>query len=694
MNPKNQNKLFDHIGLIIIGGGVSAFYLYFEKNMQESPGLSVFITVGIILMISIFTQVLINSINKSKEALAIANETLEQKVIERTEELRASETKYRTIFENTGAATIISEKDETISLANTEFVSISGYSKEALEFRKPWIDFIDEKNRRKISGLKASTWNNTLDDMDPWLLESEFINKEGAIRDVLITLAAIPDTGKSVVSLTDISELKEAERQIYHQAFHDALTSLPNRALFMEHLHMAIKRTKRRRDYNFAVLYLDIDRFKLVNDSLGHSVGDALLISFAERIQDSLRDIDTLSRFGGDEFVILLEDIENFEFASDVAERLQDALMQPFHLNGKEIYAPASFGLVANTRDYDQPEAIIRDADAAMYHAKETGKAQFKIFDKKLHERAIHLLQRETDLRKAIEENQFMTYYQPIVDMQTAALVGFEVLVRWQHPTMGIMYPNSFISIAEETGLIIPITTLIVEKSCQDLKTWQEIVGDQLTLSMNVNISSKHFMLPSLIDDIKSVLIDTNLPPEQLKLEITETALMEDAEDTIELVHRLKDYGLKLVIDDFGTGYSSLSYLQRLPIDTLKVDRSFVSQITSQKEDNRNIVEAIISLAHRLKMVVVAEGVETPEQYAILMDLGCEYGQGYLFSRPIPKTEIDQLIDTISEFGDTFPNQPYALTNCLSKASVAQTIGQAQLHKANQDSPSQFSNPI
>ena len=694
MNRKNRNKLFDHIGLVIIGGGASAFYLYFEKTMQESPGLTVFITVGIILMISVLTQILINNINKSKEALSVANETLEQKVKERTEELRASETKYRTIFENTGAATIISENDEIISLANSEFVSISGYAKEALEFRKPWLDFIDEKNRRKISQMKTALWNNPLVDLEPRLIESEFINKDGAVRDVLITLAAIPDTGKSVVSLTDISELKEAERQIYHQAFHDELTSLPNRALFMEHLRMAIKRTKRRRDYNFAVLYLDIDRFKNINDSLGHSVGDALLVSFAERIQDSLRDIDTLSRFGGDEFVILLEDIETMDFASDVADRLQNTLEEPFHLNGKEIYAPASFGLVANTRDYDQPEAIIRDADAAMYHAKETGKAKFKIFDKKLHERAIHLLQRETDLRKAIEERQFVTYYQPIVELQTASLVGFEVLIRWQHPTMGIMYPNGFISIAEETGLIIPITTLIVEKSCQDLKQWQETVGDTLTLSMNVNISSKHFMLPSLMDDIKSVLVETGLPPEQLKLEITETALMEDADDTIQLVHRLKDYGLKLVIDDFGTGYSSLSYLQRLPIDTLKVDRSFVSQITSQKEDNRNIVEAIISLAHRLKMIVVAEGVETPEQYAMLMSLGCEYGQGYLFSRPIPKQEIDQLIATIAEFGKTFPNQPYALTNCLSKPPTTQNLNITQSPSVQSEVGSGLSNPI
>jgi len=666
MAQKNRNKFFDEIGLVIIGGGASAFYLYFERTMQSSPGASIFITVGIILMISVFTQVLINNINRSKEALAVANETLEQKVKERTEELRASETKYRTIFENTGAATIISEEDATISLANSEFVSLSGFSKEELENRRPWLEFIDEKTRRKLMESVPGDWCELLSPDEPRQFGCVFVDRNDSERDMLITLAAIPETGKSVVSLTDISELKEAERQIYHQAFHDSLTSLPNRALFMEHLHMAIKRAKRRPDYRFAVLYLDIDRFKLVNDSLGHSVGDALLIAFAERIKGSLRDIDTLSRLGGDEFVILLEDIESAEFASDVAERLQQALKLPFHLNGKEIYAPASFGVVANTGDYRQPEAIIRDADAAMYSAKETGKAKFKVFDKTLHERAIHLLQRETDLRKAIQEGQFVTYYQPIVNMQTAALVGFEVLIRWQHPSLGIMYPSSFISIAEETGLIIPITSLIVDRSCRDLKVWQEMLGEGQKLTMNVNISSKHFLLPSLLDDIQEVLGNTNLPPNQLKLEITETALMEDADETIRLVHRLKDYGLKLVIDDFGTGYSSLCYLQRLPIDALKVDRSFVAQLTSPVEDNRNIVEAIISLAHRLKKQVVAEGVETPEQYAILLDLACEYGQGYLFARPLPKKDIDQLIRTIADFSQSFPDRQFALTNCLS----------------------------
>ena len=528
------------------------------------------------------------------------------------------------------------------------------------------MNFIDEKTHRKLLKEYKNAPNEKHSHAEAKNFECEFYDKYNNKKDILCTLATIPGTDKSVASLTDITELKMAERQIYHQAFHDTLTGLPNRALFMEILNMAIKRSKRRGDYHFAVLYLDIDRFKLVNDSLGHNVGDKLLVAFANRIQDSLRDIDSLARFGGDEFVILLEDIENEEYASSVAERLQQELKRPFMVSGKEVFAPASFGVMANTKDYDHAENIIRDADSAMYHAKEKGKAQFKVFDKKLHEKAMHLLQRETDLRKAIHNNQFENHYQPIVDLKTASLVGFEALIRWNHPQLGLINPGSFISIAEETGLIIPITRLVTESACTHLQKWQEQLGDIVSLSMNVNISSKHFLMPSLLDDIQEILTKTSLPPEQLKLEITETALMEDADETVRLVHRLKDYGLQLVIDDFGTGYSSLSYLQRLPIDTLKVDRSFVSRIQNEPDGNRNIVEAIISLAHRLNMIVVAEGVESPEQYAILLEMNCQLGQGYLFSKPLAKDTVDELIETILHFSERNPDENYALADMLS----------------------------
>jgi diguanylate cyclase (GGDEF)-like protein/PAS domain S-box-containing protein len=641
-----RSGVLDKAGLLIIGGGASLFYFYFEVLLQGST-ITIFITIGMILMISGCTQVLVNNINSSKRALQEMNETLEQKVRDRTEELRSSEVKYRTIFENTGAATIIIEKDMRISLANSQFLAMSGFSRREVENRKPWLDFIDDKGHRELFGEETPP-DRALAVVNGKRVGCQFVDKLENRKDVLITFASIPETDASVASFTDISELKEAERQIYFQAFHDTLTHLPNRALFVEHLTMAIKRTKRRPDYHFAVIYLDIDRFKLVNDSLGHGAGDDLLVAFAERIRDSLREIDILARLGGDEFVILLEDIDAGDYAVTVAERLQVALRRPFHIHGKEVFAPASFGVVLNTGDYEQPVAIIRDADTAMYHAKESGRSQVKTFDRKLHEKAQHLLQQETDLRKAIHTSQFENHYQPIVRLDTAAIVGFEALIRWPHPNLGMVYPGSFISTAEETGLIIPITRHTLELACRDLRGWQRTLGEAIALTVSVNISSRHFLLPSLLGDIKEALEASGLAPHLLKLEITETALMVDSEETMRLAQRLREFGIRLVIDDFGTGYSSLSYLQRLPIDTLKIDRGFISKVLEPPDGNRNIVEAIVSLAHKLGMTVVAEGIETPEQYAVLRDMACELGQGYLFSPPIPKAQADQLVERLA----------------------------------------------
>jgi Amt family ammonium transporter len=670
MDLKKINFAMDDFALIIIGAGASLIYYIFEITISAGQNIKILITTGIILLISTFTQILLNSIKKAQESLKEVNRTLEKKVTERTAELQKSEAKYRTIFENTGAAIVIIEEDMKISLANTVFINLSGYEQDEIEGRMPLTKFIGVKGRRKLFAGKSYSGEKTDSRLIIKNFECKFIDKNKINKDILTTFAKIPGTGKSVVSIADISELKEAEKQIYHQAFHDSLTNLPNRALFMEYLIMAIKRGKRRKIYSFAVIYLDIDRFKLINDSLGHNIGDKLLVEFANRMQDMLRDIDTLARFGGDEFVILLEDIEDENYAVLIAERLQKSLKSPFEIKGNDIYAPASFGIVLNTKIYDDPEIIIRNADAAMYHAKEKGRSQFKIFDKTLHEKALNLLQIETDLRKAIENKEFDLYYQPIVSLDNISIVGFEALIRWNHPTRGLVYPDSFIPVAEETGLIIPIGRWVLKKACRDLRRWDEQVESKLPLFMSVNISSKQFLRPSLIDDIKAILDETGLSPDKLKLEITETALMEDVHETIPLIQRLKDLGVQIVIDDFGTGYSSMSYLQQLPIDTLKVDQSFISRIENSSDDeNKNIVETIVSLALKLGLKVVAEGVETNKQHSVLSQMNCQMAQGYLFSRPLKKEKMDELIKKIEQFSKTKPDKRYSLKD-LSQDST------------------------
>ena len=670
MDLKKINFSMDDFALIIIGAGASLIYYIFEITISAGQNIKILITTGIILLISTFTQILLNSIKKAQESLKEVNRTLEKKVTERTAELQKSEAKYRTIFENTGAAIIIIEEDMKISLANSVFINLSGYEQDEIEDRMSLTKFIDVKSRKKLFAGKSYSGEKTDSRLIIKNFECKFIDKNINNKDILIALTKIPGTEKSVVSITDISELKEAEKQIYHQAFHDNLTNLPNRALFMEHLLMSIKRGKRRKNYFFAVIYLDIDRFKLVNDSLGHNLGDKLLVEFASRIQDSLRDVDTLARFGGDEFVILLEDIEDENYAVLIAERLQKSLIPPFEIKGNDIYAPASFGIVLNTKIYDDPEIIIRNADAAMYHAKEKGRSQFKIFDKTLHEKALSLLQIETDLRKAIENKEFDLYYQPIVSLDNISILGFEALIRWNHPTRGLVYPDSFIPVAEETGLIIPIGRWVLKKACRDLRRWDEQLESKLPLFMSVNISSKQFLRPSLIDDIKAILDETGLSPDKLKLEITETALMEDVHETIPLIQRLKDLGVQIVIDDFGTGYSSMSYLQQLPIDTLKVDQSFISRIENSNDDeNRSIVETIVSLALKLGLKVVAEGVETNKQHSVLSQMNCQMAQGYLFSRPLKKEKMDELIKKIEQFSKTKPDKRYSLKD-LSQDST------------------------
>ncbi len=656
-----QPTLLDKIGLVIIGTGASVLYYSFETIVSPADRVSVIVPVAAILVISVFTQYLLNSINKSRLALRQANSNLEGKVRERTAELRQSENNYRTIFENTGTATVIADASETILLANSTFLDLSATTRKGIEHRKSWLDFLDDSSRLRITADMSESRQSETDRSDtPNIYEAAFVTADGDRRDVLISSASIIGSERKVISFADVTRLKEAEKMIIHQAFHDALTGLPNRILFMEHLAMAMKRSARSKGYHYAVLYMDIDRFKVINESLGHNIGDRLLKAFSERLRKTLRDIDNLARFGGDEFAILLEDIESSDYALNVIQRLQKELRPPFHLDGNEIYAPASYGIVFDTGDYEHPEEIIRDADTAMYHAKEKGRAQFQVFDPKLHAKIRELHELETDLRKAIGGKEFELHYQPIVSMDTGAVIGFEALIRWNHPTRGLIMPDTFIPIAEDTGLIIPIGRWVLQEACFDLMRWQKTYEYQPPLFMSVNISSKQFLRPKLLEEIRQILSKSGLPPEQLKLEITETALMENTNDTVPLIEQLKKSGIKIVIDDFGTGYSSMSYLQRLPVDTLKVDRSFISKMTGISDENKKIVETIIALAHELDMNVVAEGVETREQHSVLSGMKCQLAQGFLFSKPLHKEKLEELLANMDRFACLNPHLPYS----------------------------------
>lgn len=436
--------------------------------------------------------------------------------------------------------------------------------------------------------------------------------------------------------------LEETKEHFRHAAFHDSLTGLPNRAMFTELLKAEIESSQRRDGHMFAVLFLDLDRFKNINDSLGHTHGDLLLVAFAERLERTLRPVDTLARFGGDEFAILLSGMNDATDAVRVAQRIQDELTQPFVLDKNSAFATASIGIALSSTGYDRADDILRDADIAMYRAKENGKARYELFDHGMHARAVSRLQLESDLRQAIEQKEFCVYYQPIVCLQTGRLSGFEALVRWKHPRRGIVSPADFIPVAEETGLIVPIGEWVLNEACSHVRQWQINSPSHRSLSLSVNLSARQVAQPDLLERIKEALENSKLNPHCLKLEITESVVMENAEAAALMFKHLRSLGVQLSIDDFGTGYSSLSYLHRFPLNYLKIDRSFVMRLTT---DNDNaIVRTISTLARNLGMEVIAEGIETEEQYQQLRMLGCEYGQGYLFSRPVDNDGVAHLL--------------------------------------------------
>ncbi len=452
---------------------------------------------------------------------------------------------------------------------------------------------------------------------------------------------AIDRLGNQTLQLkAEISERLHAEERLLYDATHDDLTSLPNRVLFMDRLERAIAYNHHRPDYAFSVLFLDVDQFKVINDSLGHSFGDQILITIAGRLKTCLRTGDTIARLGGDEFVVLLEGSPNLDAVLTTTNRIQTEIRSPVTLDGHQVYTSASVGIVAEISGYDQPEDVLRDADIAMYRAKALGKDRFEVFDPRLRAEAITRLELESDLRKAIEGDQFSLYYQPIMALGSDQAVGFETLLRWRHPKRGMISPAEFIPVAEETGLIIPLGKWVLQNACAQIRRWQDGYPAAKSLSISVNISGKQFIQPDFVGLIEQILGETGLNPPNLVLEITETVFINHAETASQIFTQLCDLGIQLQIDDFGTGYSSLGYLQHFPIHTIKIDQSFIrGMATSNKA--AELVHTILVMAHDLGMEAIAEGIETTSELDELIRFGCRFGQGYIFSRPMDQVAAE-----------------------------------------------------
>lgn len=497
-------------------------------------------------------------------------------------------------------------------------------------------------------GLVYFTYRRYIDDIKATAAKAEEAERQRAEQ----AESHVKELEHYVVQLEKSGQaLKDSHERFRHAAFHDALTGLPNRNYFIDAIKHLLKRSVSDPNHKFAVLFLDLNRFKTINDSLGHMIGDRLIKNVAKRLSNIAGE-NIVGRFSGDEFAVILPEINSSTDVADFADRLAARLAEPYSLIGRKVFTSACVGIAFGNSRYRRAEDLLRDADIAMYYAKDS-KQNYVVFDKQMHTKAVSQMQLETDLRQAIERKEFEIYYQPIVSLDDGAVSGFEALVRWNHPKHGMISPAEFIPVSESTDLIVPLTLMILQESCRQVREWSKATQNR-SLIVSVNLSGKHFDHPDLVKQIKNILDETRFDPTCLKLEITETAVMENAETAIAMLKNIKELGVKISIDDFGTGYSSLSYLHKFPIDTLKIDRSFVNSIDDGSE-NEEIVRTIVALAKALNLTVVAEGIENVSQMQYLRLLGCESGQGYLFSRPLPAMEVEKLL------GESLPWQYYLL---------------------------------
>lgn len=512
-----------------------------------------------------------------------------------------------------------------------------------------WLDRIHPDDRALLEVHLAAHLQQVIDRLE---IEYRVAHRDGSYRWMHCRGLAVWDATDQPIRLagsqTDITDRKLAEERLRHEALHDTLTGLPNRTLFLDRLQHAIQRQQRSDHDAFAVLFIDLDRFKNINDSLGHLIGDQLLIAAAQTLANCVRASDTVARLGGDEFAILIEPLFHSHDAVLIAERIQQLFSAPFQLNHQEVFTGASIGIALSNRTYQRPDELLRDADTAMYQAKLRGKARYALFDQTMHADALALLQLDTELRRALERQELQLYYQPIVALPNCRIVGFEALLRWQHPTRGLLLPGAFLQLAEDTGLITEIGRWSLGVACRQLAAWQARMPALPPLSMSVNLTPQQLIEPDLVDHIAAILAETGLPPQQLILEIVESSLL-SIQDTGAVFNRLHRLGVRLSLDDFGIGYSSLSYLHQLPIGKLKIDRSFISRLDGDHQ-HQAIVTAIIAMSRALGMDVVAEGVETATQYQVLQQLGCSYGQGWLFAYPLDSSAATAYLDATTSF--------------------------------------------